>query len=210
MNTKIDGKEGSDIDILNIQWTYTDHTTSAKMPYTVPLEIAGCDKTILSDEGKLQDWINIVHDNDTKSFEIVVEINGKPVFTLSNKMSFGEYVNIIQGVAHTYVNPTDKTGFKGLMGLSQQTTSDLFLDSGMYSLWARDPVDPQETVRNPDQNGYSTHPFVMARGLGQQDWFGMFANNAAAQDWWISNNAADGNVGVKIMASGGIGDLYFF
>jgi len=49
----------------------------------------------------------------------------------------------------------------------------------MYSLWARAPKDPYETVRNPNQNGYSTHPFVFGKAQ-DQTWFGVFANNAAA------------------------------
>jgi hypothetical protein len=207
LNTQIDGKD--DIDVLNIMWTYTDNATSAKIPYSVPMEIAGCDKTILQDDGKLKDWVNIVIDSTTKSFEIVVNnVEGRSIFTLSSAMSFGEYINVIQGKAHAYVG-TDGIGFKGMMGLSQQTTSDLFLDDGMYSLWSRDPVDPQETVRNPDQNAYSTHPYIMGKDKGN-GWFGMFANNAAAQDWWIKNNATTGDVDVKIMATGGVGDLYFF
>jgi len=65
------------------------------------------------------------------------------------------------------------------MGLVQQTTSDLFLSDGIYSLWARDPVDPQQTVRDPDQNAYSTHPFIFGKAT-QALWFGVFINNAAA------------------------------
>jgi hypothetical protein len=42
------------------------------MPYTVPLDIAGIDKTILSDEGKLSSWVEVHRNNDTGSFEIWV------------------------------------------------------------------------------------------------------------------------------------------
>jgi hypothetical protein len=41
-------KEKHDTDILCISWTYTDHNTTKKMPYTVPMDIAGIDKTVLS------------------------------------------------------------------------------------------------------------------------------------------------------------------
>lgn len=40
-------------------------------------------------------------------------------------------------------------------------------------------------------------------------WFGIFTNLAAAQDWWITNNNATGEVDVKTYATGGVGDLYF-
>ena len=126
----------------------------------VPTEIAGVDKTALSLNGKLSDWVDIVVDNTTKMFEIQVK-HQHTFFTLSSEMSFGEYVNIINGVAHTYRGAT--TSFKGVMGLSQQTTSDLFLSDGMYSLWSRDPVDPQTTLKNPDQNAYNTHPFIFGK-----------------------------------------------
>lgn len=33
-------------------------------------------------------------------------------------MSFGEYINVIQGTAHCYTG-TNGTSFKGVMGLSQ-------------------------------------------------------------------------------------------
>jgi alpha-glucosidase len=79
----------------------------------------------------------------------------------------------------------------------------------MYSLWSRDPVDPQETIRHPDQNAYSTHPYIFGKFLSDV-WFGVFINNAAAQDWWIKNDATTGNVDIKVMATGGIGDMYFF
>ena len=48
-----------------------------------------------------------------------------------------EYFNYIDIVAHT--NPTN---FKGVMGLADQVSSDLFLKDGVVSLWARDAGDP--------------------------------------------------------------------
>lgn len=86
--------EKHDSDILCISWTYTDHSTGKKMPYTVPMDIAGIDKTILSDEGKLSDWIDIKLNKTTKAFEIEVK-QERNFFTLSSEMSFGEYINII-------------------------------------------------------------------------------------------------------------------
>lgn len=123
-------------------------------------------------------------------------------------MSFGEYINVIKGSASVYTG-TDGKSFKGVMGLSQYTTSDLFLKDGKYSLWNRDPPNPYETLRKPDQNGYSTHPYIFGK-VTADEWFGVFINNAAAQDWWIKNNAATGAVSIEVIGTGGIGDMYFF
>lgn len=60
-------------DILAISWTFTSHTKAGKMPYMVPLDIAGIDKTILSDEGILSSWVEVHRDNTTGSFEIRIK-----------------------------------------------------------------------------------------------------------------------------------------
>ena len=92
----------------------------------------------------------------------------------------------------------------------------MFLKDGMYSLWARDPVDPDETLKphisdiyNSDNNGYSTHPFILGKAT-DKSWFGVFINNAAAQDWYIKNNATSGDVDIRVLSTGGIGEMYFF
>lgn len=56
---------------------------------------------------------------------------------------------------------------------------------------------------------YGTHPYYMAQAT-DQTWFGVFTNLAAAQDWWVTNDATAGTVTVKTIAAGGIADLYFF
>jgi len=38
----------------------------------------------------------------------------------------------------------------------------------------------------------------------------VYSNNAAAQDWRISNNGSSGQVNVTTIGIGGIGDLFFF
>ena len=86
--------EKHDSDILCISWTYTDHSTGKKMPYTVPMDIAGIDKTILSDEGKLSDWLDIKLNKTTNAFEIEVK-QERNFFSLTSEMSFGEYINVI-------------------------------------------------------------------------------------------------------------------
>jgi|TARA_B110001450_G_C17638816_1_gene488435 hypothetical protein len=91
-----DLKDQHSTDILSISWTYADHTKAAKMPYTVPMDIAGIDHTTLSDEGKLSDWIRIENNTATGGFTIIV-FNARDFFTLTSEMSFGEYINVIKG-----------------------------------------------------------------------------------------------------------------
>ena len=39
-------------------------------------------------------------------------------------------------------------------------------------------------------------------------WVGVFHNLAQAQDWWINNDYASGNVSLSTIATGGLGDIY--
>jgi alpha-glucosidase len=123
-------------------------------------------------------------------------------------MQFGEYINVINGVAHTY-GTTEQT-FKGIMGLTEQTSNNLFLPDGVFSLWSLDTANPKQSTTAPGSNMYGTHPYFMAQASDQSSWFGVFINNAAAQDWWIKNDATTGDVTVKTMAAGGVSDMYFF
>lgn len=90
------------------------------------------------------------------------------------------------------------------MGLAQQVDNDLWLKDGVYSLWVKEQTDSKVTGKNVN----AVHPFVMGRDT-QNHWFGVFSNVAAAQDWWITNDEATGNVNIKMMATGGVGDLFF-
>lgn len=96
-------------------------------------------------------------------------------------MILSEYLNIIDGVAYT------DSASKGIMGLAERTVSDLFLPDGVYSLWSRDIPNPEETGKAPGNNLYGTHPFYMGKSKGATEWFGVYTNLAAAQDWWIKN-----------------------
>ena len=55
---------------------------------------------------------------------------------------------------------------------------------------------------------YGTHPFIMGKA-SDDTWFGVFNNLAAAQDWWLTNDKASGQVALTTIAVGGVGDLYF-
>jgi len=60
---------------------------------------------------------------------------------------------------------------------------------------------------------YGVHPFVMGQDPNN-NWYGVFSNNAAAQDWWITKNHTlgpyPGDVSIKQYATGGQGDIFIF
>lgn len=115
-----------------------------------------------------------------------------------------EYLNVMTGKAMV----AKGADFKGIMGLAERTSNDLFLPTGVYSLWSRDIPNPVNTGKLPSNNMYGTHPFYMARAQ-DNSWFGVFTNLANAQDWWLNNDATNGVVDITSMATGGIQDLYF-
>jgi hypothetical protein len=61
---------------------------------------------------------------------------GASVFDL-NGMILSTYLNIIDSVVHT-----STTNYKGIMGLAEQVSNDLWLPDGVFSLWSRDAADP--------------------------------------------------------------------
>jgi hypothetical protein len=66
----------------------------------------------------------------------VMGIDKKPAYTL-NGFQLGEYFSHIDATVIV-----DSDHFKGVMGIFEQTTSDLFLKDGIYSLWNRDEANP--------------------------------------------------------------------
>jgi len=70
----------------------------------------------------------------------------------------GELFNHIDATVHS-----NKDKFKGIMGIFEQVSSDLWLKDGIYSLWARDRPDPVQTGKLPSSNMYGTHPFFMTK-----------------------------------------------
>jgi hypothetical protein len=45
--------------------------------------------------------------------------------------------------------------------LAERTSNELFLEDGVYSLWARDAANPVENGELPGANTYGVHPFYM-------------------------------------------------
>ena len=126
--------------VLSISWTYKNGT-GMKVPYQVPLDIAGVNKTSFDKTAVLSNWVKYTAGTSGPFTLDILNPKStaapKPVlYTLTSDMQFGEYINIINGKAET------KSGSKGIMGIFEQTSSDLFLSDGVYSLWARDSPSP--------------------------------------------------------------------
>lgn len=190
--------------VVSVKWVRPELRAGGKAPFKVPefLVDAG---TNYSSTAVLSDFVKVNSDPTTKaiSIDILAADKTTPVYTISGDMQLGDYLNTMRGVAHTRI-----ANFKGLMGLAEQTTTDLFLQDGLYSLWTLDTANPVETRKAPGSNMYGVHPFLMGAAT-DGTWFGVFANNAAAQDWRIKNDATTGEVSISAMATGGAGDLRF-
>ena len=156
---------------LNIKWSYSDNT-GVKVPFEVPTDIIDVDRTKLKAAAVLSDYITPTQET-TGPLTLDVMNAGTNVWSLSGFI-LGEYMNIIDSVAHT--NPTN---YKGIMGLGEQVSSDLFLPDGVFSLWSRDAADPVQSGTFPSTNMYGTHPMYMAKAT-DNTWFGVYTNLAAA------------------------------
>ena len=51
-----------------------------------------------------------------------------------------EFINVIDAQVHLSANDS----FKGVMGLAERTSNEVFLGDGVYSLWTRDEPNPVE------------------------------------------------------------------
>lgn len=103
------------------------------------------------------------------------------------------------------MNYIDTTAFtanypmNGIIGALEQDS--MFLKDGMYSLWTHAPDQEKSNT-----NGYTVNPFFMAKS--RNGWFGVFINNAAAQDWNVFNDPMEGQTRLTIRATGGVGDIF--
>lgn len=120
-------------DIVNVHWTFATPSDGEMPPFEVPVEIVQPNKDKVSD-GALSDFVTYTQ---AEGAGLVLNIlNGKagtPFYTL-NGFVLGKYINIIDGKAMA----AKDTKFKGLLGLTERISNDLFLGTGVYSLWSRD------------------------------------------------------------------------
>lgn len=167
-----------DSGVINVNWTYTKQEDGVKVPFNVPSDIIDVDRTASKDK-KLSDFVTITKDQTSGAVSVtILDIYKQPAYTL-NGFQIDELFNHIDQTVHT-----DKNHFKGVLGIFEQVSSDLYLQDGIYSLWARDQPDPAQTKTLPSSNMYGTHPFLMAKtqanGNNQNGWLGVFTNLANA------------------------------
>ena len=195
-----------DAGILNIRWTWADQTVQKRVPVSVPNTVI--DQTP-RDISKLLDTLGkfIVINDSPFSLQINARLTQtpEPVITLKSLL-FNEYINWVNMQINAQPADTEED-FHGIFGLGERSTKDFFYKTGVYSLWSKDTWNPQENGKLPGKQVYGVHPFYMFKHSANS-WVGVFHNLAQAQDWWINNDYASGNVSLSTIATGGLGDIY--
>ena len=197
----------TEANMVNINWRYAQQPGTVKVPYQIPSSIIDIDLT--PGHISLDEFISIqtLTGNTDKGEFILTVLNPtdkQPIWSLRSNMQLNQHLNMWEAIAHTR-----KENFQGVMGLADQTTTDLFLGNGTYTLWNRGAPEPAQTGKYPSENTYGSHPFIMAAAEDGQ-WFGAYSNVANAQDWIIHNEDLSGDVVINFLATGGIGDLTIF
>lgn len=156
--------------VVNVHYTFADTTMGT--PFEVPTSIVQPNKDDVS-EDPLSGFVDVVNGDGSGPIGINIKNSaGTQVFRL-NGMVLSKYLNFMDTTAVT------KKGSKGVMGLFERVSSDLFLPDGVFSLWSLDTANPVETAKPPGNNLYGTHPIYM--GMASDDtWFGVYTNLAAA------------------------------
>ena len=101
-----------------------------------------------------------------------------PVYEIQN-IILKDHLNVFRtGVYTRYQDEKQPYGRK-IMGLAEQVSADLYLNDGVYSLWANGAADPVQTGTLPGNNMYGTHPFYMFQ-QEENNWHGVYTNLIAA------------------------------
>ena len=119
--------------------------------------------------------------------QITNKAGGAVIYDLTG-MILDPHYNYITSTAHV-----DGTNFKGILGLTDSITGDLFLKDGVYTLWNKNSNSPLRDGALPGKNMYGSSPFYMAKA-SDMTWFGVYHNTIAASDWWVTNDAANNKV----------------
>ena len=177
--------------------------------FEVPEEIVDVQNAVAECNGVNCELSKFVKINLSPEPDFLIRVqNGEEInpVTLWQLNSFiqDDYINTID--AQIFLSSGDN--FKGIMGLAERTSNELFLGDGVYSLWSRDEPNPVEFGRLPASNNYGVHPFYMAQA-SDNTWFGVYTNLAHAQDWWIKNDPTTGITNITTVATGGIADISF-
>ena len=197
-----------DTGIINVRWTWRNGT-GKRTVYKVHDNFVNSTKR---DTPYIQDTLDQYVDIKDQPFQLIFKTRlaspqFEPVLTLKGFL-FAEYLNWINLVAHA--QPADSEDqFRGIFGLGERASTDFFVKTGVYSMWAKDIDNPTENGQLPGKEVYGVHPFYIFKHASAA-WFGVYHNNAQAQDWWINNDFKSGNVSISAISTGGLGDLYFF
>jgi alpha-glucosidase (family GH31 glycosyl hydrolase) len=166
----------------------------------VPNDIVG-GITVDTATSSLGDYVTITADPFTLSIK-TPGAAGVPVLDITGQL-LDTYMNVIQTQLHTGTG----ADFRGIFGLGERVGGNLFYPDGVYSMWARDVASPVENGKAPGNNLYGTHPFYVYQ-VNPATWAGVFTKLAAAQDWWIKNDATAGKININTIAAGGMADIF--
>ena len=188
--------------LVSLYYNYNDLSQVSKKVFEVPTDVIDTNKTVMDIKtDQLSNYVVITQEANKPISISIKSKAGTQIFSLTG-MALQEYYNARVFQVFTEANS------KGIMGLGEQVTTDLFVPSGVYSFWSRDAGTPTADGKKPAKNVYGTHPFFMGKATDKK-WFGVFTNLAAAQDWYVSNNYGTGVVDISTIAVGGVVDMYF-
>jgi len=144
--------------VINMHWTYKDKTQNA--PFEMPSELyPDLNMSDLATDLKLSDFIKISKNmDDSAPFNIdyLVTERGRFAYKIAH-LNFQDNFHYFDGEC----NVKSGSKFRGLMGLGQRNSDDLFLKTGVYSMWTRAGETKNENGSLPAQNTNGVHPFFM-------------------------------------------------
>jgi hypothetical protein len=164
-----------DTGIINVQWSWTNGT-GKRTVYKVHDNLVNTTKRNISNVlDTLDKYVDVRDQPFQITFKTRLTTKFEPVLTLKGFL-FDEYLNWINLVANAQPSDSD-ANFKGIFGLGERASTDLFLKTGVYSMWAKDIDNPTENGQLPGKEVYGVHPFYMYKHAANS-WIGVYHNNA--------------------------------
>lgn len=130
--------------IVNIKWTWKGQPENKRVPVEVPEEIVATKNIPEMKDAKLSDYLTVT---DTPQFSInLYSRTGPTTYFSITGLLYDEYLNWINVEATTMITGDD---FTGVFGLGERANKDFFYKDGVYSMWSRDSLTPDETGSVP-------------------------------------------------------------